>query len=42
MELTCRNTWNIDLGALIAMVQMLNRKGLTKIRIPDPDESENL
>jgi ketosteroid isomerase-like protein len=33
---------NFDLAALIAMVQMLNRKGLTKIHIPDPEESENL
>jgi hypothetical protein len=33
---------NFDLAALIAMVKMLNRKGLTKIRIPDAEESENL
>ena len=33
---------NFDLAALLAMVQMLNRKGLTRIRIPDPEESESI
>lgn len=33
---------NFDLAALLAMVQKLNREGLTKIHIPQADEAEGV